>query len=83
MHLRVCMPRSALLTAWWPVQAEANKEGFMWDPSNARWKRVSAEKNEKSGGKFGSDKWMEGGGAVIKAKSGGEYTVWPMIHQVS
>ena len=46
---------------------------FKWDAANARWRRVTAEKDEE--GKYTLDKWEEGGVGVVQTKSGGAYTV--------
>ena len=48
---------------------------FKWDSANARWKRVAADKD--TGGKYSTEKWIEGGGSTIKTRTGGEYTVSP------
>ena len=57
------------------LMMQEDQTAFKWDPSNARWKRVNTAKDPS--GKYATDKWIEGGGATIKTRTGGEYTVRP------
>ena len=58
------------------LMLKEDQTAFKWDPSNARWKRVNTSKDPS--GKYATDKWIEGGGATIKTRTGGEYTVRPL-----
>lgn len=69
--------RAAPDTATKPSETEDNIR-FKWDPANARWTRIKADKDKT--GKYGMEKWEEAGAGVVQTKSGGSYTVWPMIH---
>ncbi|CAL8469212.1 g8753 [Coccomyxa elongata] len=57
---------------------QQEEDRFKWDPANARWARVKADKDTT--GKYTTDTWEESGVAKITPLSGSPYVVWPVIH---
>ncbi|KAK9805424.1 hypothetical protein WJX73_004246 [Symbiochloris irregularis] len=77
-HSRLQTARAAPETAVKEETQGEEKIRFKWDAANQRWKRVTADMDETD--KYSLEKWEEGGVGVIQTKTGGTYTVWPIIH---